>query len=129
VFKKSAVIKIGTIAAALFVLVWNFPAVAELYPALQEPPIILQASDILPKDLRVGPGFRLEETVKNDGLINTYQLKSLYGAMTLESTAMLRIRINELKALHRINMPSQAASTYRNMGHLAFCLRRPLPHR
>ena len=100
--KKSAVIEIVTMAVVLFVLIWTFPAAAELYPPLQEPPIIVQASDILPKDLRVGPGFRLEETVKNDGLINTYQLRSLYGAMTLESTAMLKIRVHELRALDRM---------------------------
>jgi len=99
---KILVFKISAMAAALFVLVWGLPAAAELYPALQEPPIIFQASDILPKNLRVGPGFRLDEPVRNDGIVNTYQLKSLYGAMTLESTALLKIRVNELWALDRM---------------------------
>jgi len=76
-------------------LAWQVSAAENISPT----PLILQATEILPKDMRVGWGFRLDENVMNDGFVNTYQLESSWGSMTLESTALLRIRVNELRAI------------------------------
>ena len=68
-------------------LPWQVSAAEEISPSFQKTPVLLQATKILPKDMRVGQGFRLDENIRNDGFVNTYQLKSLWGSMTLESTA------------------------------------------
>ena len=62
-------------------------------------PIILDAKDILPKDLVQGKNYKVQDKVSNDGLINVYQVTTDDGLLTLESTAALMIRINELRAL------------------------------
>ena len=51
----------------------------ESEPAFEGVPITLKASDLLPGVSMTGENYRLEETVKNDGLINTYQLTTNYG--------------------------------------------------
>ena len=68
-------------------LPWQVSAAEEISPSFQKTPVLLQATKILPKDMRVGQGFRVDENIRNDGFVNTYQLKSLWGSMTLESTA------------------------------------------
>jgi hypothetical protein len=73
-----------------------------LFPKLKTPPIMLKASDVLPKDLLVGSNYRIEQTVTNDGFINSYKLSTDYGPLTVESTALLLMRINELKALQHM---------------------------
>src|SRR5215468_9743513 len=64
-----------------------------------EAPATLQSSKILPADLRSGSDFRVEEKVTNDGYLNTYRIGSKFGTFTAISTAMLRKRIGEVKAL------------------------------
>jgi hypothetical protein len=66
---------------------------------LMQTPIILNAKDILPKDLFQGENYKVEDEVKNDGVFNTYQLNTDYGQITVESDSILKIRISELKAL------------------------------
>jgi hypothetical protein len=63
------------------------------------PPVMLSAKDVLPKDLLEGENYKIEDPVKNNGLINIYQLTTDYGPLTVESTAELLIRITELRAL------------------------------
>ncbi len=62
-------------------------------------PVILNAKDVLPKDILQGENYQIDYIVKNDGFINTYQLDTDYGPLEVESTAELMIRINELRAL------------------------------
>lgn len=69
---------------------------------LQKPPIILKASDVLPGEILNGPNYQIEPVVENDGFINTYKLKTDYGPLTVKSTELLMIRIQELKALKQI---------------------------
>jgi hypothetical protein len=59
----------------------------------------LQASKILPADLRSGANYRVDEKVSNDGYLNTYRINSKFGTFTAVSTAMLRKRIGEVNAL------------------------------
>ena len=66
-------------------------------------PIILNAKDALSKDLLQGENYQIDDKVRSDGLINTYQLTTDYGPLTVESTAELLIRITELKALVIMN--------------------------
>ena len=64
-----------------------------------QPPITLKAKDVLPSDLLQGENYKVQDNVKNDGLVNTYQVTTDDGLLTVESTAELLIRITELKAL------------------------------
>jgi hypothetical protein len=82
--------------AALFILIAASAAVAEEYA---QPPIILKASNVLSKDQINGVNYKVDGKVINDGLINTYQIKTDYGTITAEGTTELMIRINEMKAL------------------------------
>src|SRR5262245_41462254 len=59
----------------------------------------LQASKVLPVELRSGAHFRVDDKVANDGYLNTYQLHSKFGPFTAVSTAMLAKRIGEINAL------------------------------
>ena len=82
-------------------LTWGGRAGAETIPPIQ-PPIKLKASNVLTKELLAGIGYRVKETVWNDGLVNTYQVESDYEDLKVESTALLMQRINEIKALKQM---------------------------
>ena len=72
-------------------------------PQFQQTPIILKASEQLPANLIKGDNYRIAETIQNDGAINTYHLDTDDGFIFAESTAELLVRINELKALAKMN--------------------------
>jgi len=76
-------------------------------------PIALSASEVLPKDLLTGPNYTVKEIVINDGLINVYEVDTIYGPLKVESTALLLKRINELEAIHRIEQ-LKGTDTYMN---------------
>jgi hypothetical protein len=92
------------LAGAVFIVsaMLTCTAVSEELPAFQETPLILHAEDVLPADMLSGEDYIVEKDVKNDGFINIYELKTSYGTMSIESTALLEIRVNELKALGHI---------------------------
>lgn len=71
--------------------------------AYMQAPVILKAKDVLSNDLLQGENYKVDDKVINDGLINTYQLTTDYGPLTVESTAELLIRVTELKALAIMN--------------------------
>jgi len=66
-------------------------------------PVVLQASDVLPRGVIQGPNYSVRATVNSDGFVNTYDLDSNYGPLKVESTALLLKRIGELKALAQID--------------------------
>jgi hypothetical protein len=65
-------------------------------------PITLKAKGFLPVDLLQRENYRVEDTVENDGLINTYHLSTNYGPLTVVSTAELLIRITESIHIHTL---------------------------
>lgn len=85
------------VSALVTVLVLGviLPAFAQQY----ENPPVLSASKILPADLRTGPNFQVRESVTNDGYLNTYTVDYKFGTLTAISTALLRKRIGEIKAM------------------------------
>jgi hypothetical protein len=68
----------------------------------QSVPIILRASEVLPRELLSGQNYTVRETVKSDGLVNVYEVETPYGDIRVESTVLLLKRINELRALTKI---------------------------
>jgi hypothetical protein len=73
---------------------------AALYAADHaKPPIFLEAGNVLPAEQLKGSNYQVDAKVRNDGLINSYKLDTDYGALDVESTAELQVRIEELNAL------------------------------
>ncbi len=71
-------------------------------PPFQTTPILLKASTLLPAAILSGKNYRVSENVRNDGVINTYQIDTNNGFFFVESTAVLLERINELQALEKM---------------------------
>lgn len=63
---------------------------------------VFNASQLLPRRVLTDPAYRIEETVRNDGLVNHYKVKSSYGVLDIASTEMLRIKLQEIRALTQI---------------------------
>ena len=68
----------------------------------QKIPIMLKASEVMPKDWLKGPNYTIKEAITNDGVVSTYELDTKYGQVTVESTVLLLKRISELRALHKM---------------------------
>jgi hypothetical protein len=64
----------------------------------QQLPLVLVASDFLPKSMLSGEGYTVNERVSNDGFQNAYTMETDYGVLTVTSTDELRARIQEVKA-------------------------------
>jgi len=64
-----------------------------------EPAAVLSASKILPPEMLSGPNHRVQERVTNDGIVNIYKVDSRFGTFNAVSTAMLRVRIQEINAM------------------------------
>jgi hypothetical protein len=60
---------------------------------------VLSASKILPPALLSGPNHRVQERVNSDGIVNIYRIDSRFGTFSAVSTAMLRVRIQEINAM------------------------------
>jgi hypothetical protein len=69
---------------------------------LEWTPILLLAADELSKEMLRGANYRVKDRVINDGLVNIYELETLYGPLRVEGTAFLLKRIGELRVLHQI---------------------------
>ena len=86
-------------AIILVTVVLLFPPGLSAAAEYQQTPVLLKAGDELPKDILKGENYQVGGEVRNDGLINIYQLTTDYGPLTAESTAELMERITELRAL------------------------------
>ena len=53
----------------------------------------LQASKVLPVELRSGAHFRVDENVANDGYVNTYHIHSKFGTSLLLDSGVLCSRV------------------------------------
>ena len=65
-------------------------------------PPALRAADVLPAGLLRGESYTVAETVRNDGLINTYQVTTSDGVLRIESTALLQKRLHELRVVESL---------------------------
>src|SRR5262245_25937951 len=74
------------------------PALAAAVPGY-EPIPVLSASKILSPELLTGPNHRVQERVTSDGIVNIYKIDSRFGTFNAVSTAMLRVRIQEINAM------------------------------
>ena len=79
------------------------PAFAIAAQTGYEPLPVVSASRILPPGLLTGLNHRVQDRVKSDGIVNIYTIDSRFGTFTAVSTAMLRIRIQEIDAMDRMD--------------------------
>ena len=93
---------------ALVAFFYLFPSLGLAEPPIKNVPLMLKASEVLPADLLKGTNYTVKESVKNDGLFNIYELTTDYGPLTVQSTAKLKNRISELRALAAMDEMSQA---------------------
>ena len=73
----------------------------------RQPPIFLKVQDVLPPNLANGSNYIIKETVQNDGIMNTYDLQTSYGMERVETTSALLVRINELRAIVKMEKLKQ----------------------
>jgi len=67
--------------------------------ASYEKPPVFEAARILPAKLLKSAYHSVGSKVPNDGQMNHYTIKSKYGTVTADSTAELKIRVDEMRAL------------------------------
>ena len=100
IIERSKVCRAKWSGAFIFSALWIFIA---LSPALAqrayEPLPVLSASKILPPELLSGPNHRVQDRVTSDGIVNIYRIDSKFGSFSAVSTAMLRVRIQEINAM------------------------------
>ena len=85
--------------AAFLAILLSQPGIGFTAQAAYESTPTLSASKILPSDLLSGPNHRVQERVINDGFLNTYTIDSKFGQLNAVSTALLRVRIQEINAM------------------------------
>jgi hypothetical protein len=64
----------------------------------EKPPVFEAARILTPMQLK-SPYHKVSSKVRNDGKMNHYTIKSKFGEVDADSTAELKIRIDEMKAL------------------------------
>ena len=67
-----------------------------------ESPPSLKASRFIPGKLLAGPSYRIRDRVANDGYMNRYEITSRFGDLTTVSIALLLTRIDEIRALEKM---------------------------
>jgi hypothetical protein len=70
-----------------------------LNAAEYEPAQTLKASDVLPKSFFKSDLYKVDQKVKNDGLMNTYKVTSKHGNFEVISTVALYKLIVEIEAI------------------------------
>jgi hypothetical protein len=96
----------------LMTLVIGFAAGSFLINAVAdnsyEKPPVFEAKRILPSKLLKSPYHSVGAKVTNDGQMNHYTVKSKFGTVKTESTAELKIRVDEMKALSAMDRVSNS---------------------
>lgn len=75
------------------------PAFSEDFQSI---PIILKATEVIPRQLLRDHNYTVKEKITNDGVVSTYELETVYGPLMVENTVLLMKRIHELRALHKM---------------------------
>lgn len=95
-------------AIITFALSVALPCSVNADDSFEEPPIQLNAALIVPDQLMVGEGYKIDPLVSNDGFSNTYTLVTDWGQAPAISDYRLRVRIQEIQALIILDSMSRA---------------------
>jgi len=95
----------GVRAAASAALIFVLPAAASAQQ-IESPPTFnaSKIAGIQP----VGSNYTIENPVRSDGMLRVYNLTTPYGKFPVRGDAMMRMRINELKALAALQKVSNS---------------------
>jgi hypothetical protein len=80
-----------------------------------EKPPVFEAKRILPAKLLKSPYHSVGSKVLNDGQMNQYTIKSKFGTVTADSTAELKIRVDEMRALAAMERVSNSEQFTRQL--------------
>ncbi len=83
--------------------------------ASYESPPVFEAARILPAKLVKSSYHTVGSKVPNDGRMNHYTIKSKFGSITADSTAELKIRVDEMRALAAMERVSNSDQFTRQM--------------
>src|SRR5688500_8676122 len=86
------------VAVYVGLLILQSAVVLAQQPSYETKPVF-SASKILPPELLSGPNHRVQDRVTSDGIVNIYRIDSRFGTFNAISTAMLRVRIEEINAM------------------------------
>ncbi len=86
-------------AALMFLVVFILIVPTSSFSADYEKPIPLKAEDILSEKLLSSDYHQVEGEVENDGLFNTYKVRSPFGNFTIETTLRLKQLVHELRVV------------------------------
>ena len=98
----------GPTAVLTFVAWILLPAPVLAADTFEEPPLELEAAQLVPANLMTGQGFKVEPPVTNDGYTNTYTLTTDWGEAEAVSDYRLRVRVQEVAALLALDSMSRA---------------------
>ena len=98
------------VVAASGLLLGAMEALAAEAPPLQQPPIELNAADVVPGGKLKGVAHKIEPAVQNDGFVNTYTLQTEWGGMEATGNFHLMARIQEAAALQELDRMSRAGA-------------------
>lgn len=102
----------GSVLRALAPLALVFVQPAAASAKVYEKPPSFNAAQ-LPGIKRIGANYTIRNPVRSNGLMRVYVLKTPYGNVKVEGDEMLRMRINELKALAALEKVSTSESFVR----------------
>ncbi len=94
-----------TLAPLALVFVQPAATSAQTY---EKPPSFNAAQ--IPGVKRVGPDYTIRNPVRSDGILRVYILATPYGDITVNGDEMLRMRLNELDALAKLEKVSTSES-------------------
>lgn len=77
--------------------------------AAGDPLPVFRASELLAGKNLSGPGYRVEERVRNNGFINIYSVAVDGKSYAVAGDASMRVRLRELAALHRMEQISRTS--------------------
>jgi len=87
-------------------------------PAFEQPPV-MQASKVLPQQLRQSANYKVQERVVTDGFMYMYQVDSAWGPLQVTSNALLEQYLHELDVvaqLEGVKGSSEFAGAMKDVG-------------
>ena len=91
----------AVILVILFIIVGANQAYAQDTEEFEYPQVF-HVSKLLPTDVVVGPDYRIQNLVYNDGIINRFDINSDYGFLSVEGSELLKVRLKEIKAIRQM---------------------------
>ena len=74
-----------------------------------EAPPSLDAADFLPPSLLKGPNHEIDRKVANDGVSNTYSIRTVYGNFQTTGTSLVAVRVGEINAIAQLKSLDKVA--------------------